>query len=299
MNTRMKTTRRRWRGLGAVLPAIVGAAIVLSAAAAQAGEAEGGWRWRQEPGKSVALVGPEGVLWQFNFASDLHLPYFHPLATVDGRSLTQNSPPDHAWHHALWFAWKFINGVNYWETDKKTGKSAGRTVWTGAQITTRTDHTARIEMALAYRPAGSTGKAVMTERRVMETGAPDAEGVYHVDWTATFTAGEKDVTLDRTPIPGEPGGKPWGGYAGLSVRLAKDLADRVATSSDGPVPLEGDKYRGKHAVVRHRRPADELLQPGGHLLQAPHAEGGRVDDAAVPRPGPPRPMGRRQAEEGA
>ena len=249
MNACMKTFRHRWLGLAAILVAVMGAAITLSAVAAQAGEAPGGWQWQREAGKSVTLVGPEGVLWQFNFAPTLHLPHFHPVATVDGRTLTWNSPPDHAWHHALWFAWKFVGGVNYWELDRKTGKSPGLTEWKAPRVTTRDDHSARIEMDLAYRPAGSDAGPVMTEQRVMEVSAPDAEGVYHVDWTSTFTAGEKDVVLDRTPLPGEPGGQGWGGYAGLSVRLAKDLADRVAVSTDGPVPLEGDKYRGKHTAM--------------------------------------------------
>jgi hypothetical protein len=208
-----------------------------------------GWQWRQEKGTSVALVGPEGVVWQFNFAPSLHLPHFHPVATVDGRTLTWDSPPDHAWHHALWFAWKFVNKVNYWELDRKTGKSPGVTAWQPPRITTGNDRSARIAMDLTYRPAAAEGDPVMTERRVMEVAAPNADGVYHIDWTSAFTAGEKDVRLDRTPIPGEPGGKDWGGYAGLSVRLAKGLTDRRAVSSDGPVELEGDKYRGKHTAM--------------------------------------------------
>jgi len=250
----------------AVTAAVPAADPPAAAAPAPAAEAPktalpDGWRWQEEPGKSVALVGPKGILWQFHFDPDQHLPYFDPVATVDGRSLTQNSPADHAWHHALWFAWKFINGVNYWETDKKTGKSDGRTAWTGARATTRPDRTARIEMDLAYHPAGAAGatgaasaagaaaEPVMTEKRIMDVSAPDAAGAYHIDWTATFTAGKADVTLDRTPLPGEPGGKGYGGYAGLSVRFAADMTDRAATSTDGPVTLQGTTYRGKHAAV--------------------------------------------------
>jgi hypothetical protein len=86
----------------------------------------------------------------------------------------------------------------------------------------------------------------MTEKRVVDMSAPDDQGTYHSDWTCTFTAGERDVILDRTPLEGEPGGKPWGGYAGLSVRFAKDLAERQVVTTKGPVKFAGQlRFRGK------------------------------------------------------
>jgi len=221
-------------------------ALAFSLCATAAWAADGPWQWREEAGKSVALVGPKGVLWQFNYAKGQPKPYFHPVATTDGRILTWNSPPDHAWHHALWFAWKFLGDLNYWEPSGKHG-AGGKTEWTNVRAETRDDGSARITMDVTYRPPDA--EPVLTEKRVMEVPAPDAAGVYRIDWTATFTAGKKPVHLDRTPLPGEPGGKGWGGYAGLSVRLAKDLADRQAVSSDGPVTLEGGKYRGKHTAM--------------------------------------------------
>jgi hypothetical protein len=249
MTRHANTPRRSARRLAVVLAAVLGVGIGLCPTVLSAAEGPAKLRLRMVPGKSVALMGPEGPVWQFNFGKDLHLPHFHPVATLDGRTLTWDSPPDHAWHHALWFAWKFVNRVNYWELDRQTGKSPGVTGWRPPRALPYADGSARIEMGLTYRPAGTEGDPIMTERRLLETSAPDAEGVYHIDWTSTFTAGERDVTLDRTPIPGEPGGKDWGGYAGLSVRLAKGLTERAAVSSDGPVELEGDKYRGKHTAM--------------------------------------------------
>ena len=43
------------------------------------------------------------------------------------------------------------------------------------------------------------------ETRVIEIGTPREDGCVVIDWDMTFTAAE-DVKLDRTPIPGEPGG---------------------------------------------------------------------------------------------
>jgi hypothetical protein len=206
------------------------------------------WQWKQEPGQSVALTRGETVVWQFRYASDQPKPFFHPLSLPDGPVLTWNRPPDHPWHHALWFSWKFLNGVNYWEPNRSTGQPDGRTQWSNARIATNPDHTATIEMDLTYRP--SDQPVVLTEKRVVEVSCPDASGRYHFDWSSTFTAGETDVEFSRTPLPGEPGGKAWGGYAGLSVRLAKELSERAAAKTDGPVDFgDGSTHRSRSTAM--------------------------------------------------
>ncbi len=60
----------------------------------------------------------------------------------------------------------------------------------------------------------------------------------------TFTAA-RDVLLDRTPLPDEPGGKVYGGYAGLSVRLTSALRERQAVGADGPVSFEHERHRSR------------------------------------------------------
>lgn len=208
----------------------------------------GPWRMEKTPGSSLALAGPAGPLWQFRYASGLDVPYFHPLRTTDGRLLTWDQPPDHLWHHGLWFSWKYINKVNYWEIDAKTGHPEGKTTWSNVRITTGQDLRARIDMDLAYRPAGAE-PPVLLEKRTIEVSPPDAAGVYALDWTCAFKAVSL-VFLDRTPLPGEIGGQTWGGYAGLSLRLAQALTDRQARTSDGLVESwSEDRYRGRHIAL--------------------------------------------------
>lgn len=197
-------------------------------------------RWEQTD-DSVALVGPSGVIWQFNHGDEAAKPFFHPLALTSGEVLTCQAPPDHPWHHGLWFCWKYINGINYWEENQATGRSDGLTRWTNVRIQTRHARSARIDMDLTYEDPD--GRTVLTERRTVRVSAPDANGQYHLDWTMTFRAGEEDVVLDRTPLPDEPGGRIWGGYAGLSVRLAKELEDRQVITVAGPVSFEDDRHR--------------------------------------------------------
>lgn len=197
-------------------------------------------RWNESE-SSVALVRGQNVIWQFNYDSNLDVPFFHPVSTDGGRVLTWDRPPDHAWHHGLWFSWKYINGVNYWEHDRQTGEPAGRTRTTDVRVEARDDHSARISLTLAYHPAGED-EVVLSERRRIDITAPNSQGEYHLDWTADFTAGKREVELDRTP----PKPQSWGGYAGLSVRFAKELSERQVTSDTGSVEFGlGDRHRSQ------------------------------------------------------
>jgi len=204
--------------------------VVLLAAAAVSAEPELAWK---ETPHSLALVRGEQVVWQFNYKKEDGKPYFHPVTIAGGDPVTDLRPADHFWHKAIWFSWKTINGVIYWEEDPKTGKSPGETEVVDVQATPRDDHSARFELALSYHPPGQP--AVLVERRMVEVSAPTADGAYHIDWLSTFTAGEADVVLDRTPIAGEPNGVSWGGYAGLSLRLVPALRQWQFSDSDGPV----------------------------------------------------------------
>jgi len=176
------------------------------------------YSWRHTD-SSLALLNHERIVWQLNFNKKEGKPCFHPVGLIDGTELTWLRPADHRWHRALWFSWKYINGLNYWEEDPKTGLSEGRTDVVDVKLAPGDDYSARIVMSVSYHPPDKP--AVLIESRFITVSAPDDSGQYHIDWLSGFTAGRKDVVLDRTPIPGEEGGKGYGGYAGLSVRMAK------------------------------------------------------------------------------
>ncbi len=194
--------------------------------------------------QSIALENADKIVWQFNYDSDKSKPYFHPIALPDGTVLTELDPADHPWHHALWFSWKFINGVNFWEESRKTGVSDGITDWSNVKTVTNKDKSAKITMDLAYHHKGQ--EPILSEKRNMVVSPPDEDGVYCIDWTSKFTAcSDVDVKLDRSPIPGEPGGTGWGGYAGLSVRLNGDGSEWEVITEKQPISFEKGTYRGK------------------------------------------------------
>jgi hypothetical protein len=197
---------------------------------------------------SLAWKVGDSTRWRFSFDPKAGKPYFHPVTVGNGPSLTNFKPEDHPWHYALWFSWKYINHVNYWEENRVSGQAAGATRWSTPVIDARPDGSARITMQLTYtRPTGETD---LTEARVLDVSAPAADGSYTIDWRMRFTAGKEGAVLDRTPMPGEPNGVINGGYAGLSARLAAAPATMTVMSTEGPVTdFRGDRARPNAAAV--------------------------------------------------
>jgi type 1 glutamine amidotransferase len=190
---------------------------------------------------SLVLMNNTEVIWQYNFNNRFGKPYFHPLMAKNS-AITCSSPPDHPWHLGLWFSWKFINGINYWEylNDFKTSdtgyRSEGITEIQKMTMDKNPDFSADIQMELLYHPAN--GDNVLTEKRDIRVSPPFDDGSYTIDFEFSFKPLADEVILDRTPIEGEPEGKSWGGYAGLSIRFNQDY-----TSPEIIAPTESENYR--------------------------------------------------------
>lgn len=191
----------------------------------------------------VALKVDDQILWQFNYAADQNVPCFHPI-TIGGQSLTWDQPADHPWHRGLWFCWKYINGVNFWEYDRATGKPSGQTKWSNVEIDTSDARRARIALNLTYADQHAD-QPWLTERRTLEISVSDDADRITIDWVSDFKA-ISDVTLDRTP----PKPNSYGGYAGLSIRFAEGISGQQATSEQGGLAFnQGGRYRGNAQAV--------------------------------------------------
>jgi HEAT repeat protein len=191
------------------------------------------YSWKQTDA-TLTLLNHDRVVWQWNYGANLAKPYFHPVALADGIVLTAPSPADHPWHRALWFSWKMLNGANYWEENPATGQAQGLSEVRAAKVAPNADGSARIELEMSYHPANAP--PVLTERRRIEVGVPDARGIYRIDWCGEFTAGEKDVVLE--------GGTAGGGYAGLSVRISQASSEWILLDSEGRRDVPTDSQPG-------------------------------------------------------
>ena len=177
-----------------------------------------------ETDTSVALRSGTQTLWQYNYNTKEGKPFFHPLK-IDETSITELSPSDHPWHLGLWFSWKYINGVNYWEyidTDKhEPWNYAGKTIINSVRVAKKSDFSCVINLELSYWENGSL--EVLRESRVIEVSKP-IDQLFHIDYTFQFKALSDVVELNRTPLVHEKNGQPHGGYAGLSLRFNNALS---------------------------------------------------------------------------
>ncbi|MDF1799507.1 MAG: PmoA family protein [Planctomycetota bacterium] len=206
--------------------------------------------WESPTPSSVACVDADGrLLFELRHGEGEDEPALHPLGLPGGPSLTVDRPSDHPWHHGLWFAWKFIDGVNYWEHGPE-GRPVGRTSWDPPLLGVGGDGTARALLRLTYAHTGASEadpRVRLIEQRALVVHPPGADGTWALDWRSSFEAAGRAVTLDRTPLLGEPGGKVFGGYGGLSLRLAQ-LEERTVTSEHGPVAFSTE-FRARPRAV--------------------------------------------------
>jgi hypothetical protein len=146
---------------------------------------------------------------------DAPRPYLHPVRTLAGAQLTVEAPADHPWHHALWFAIKFVNGENFWEQYGEFGTLRTR------KVTELPGDAVRATIDWV-RPDGA-GLA-LTETRTL-TPIPLGDDAYAIDWREELTP-VADTVFDRTPFT------TWGGYGGLTLRGAPDWHDTTLLLPD-------------------------------------------------------------------
>jgi predicted dehydrogenase len=206
---------------------------------------------------SLAWLAGGHTVWKLSFDPKTgNKPFFHPLSVAGGPALTWARPDDHPWHYGLWFSWKYINAVNYWEESRDTGLPDGVTRWRVASIDTQPDGRAKIRFDVTY--VHPSGRVDLTESRTLDISAPATDGSYIIDWHSTFTAGKEGALLDRTPMPGDPNGQVNGGYAGLGLRTAPDPLTIAFVSSDSPI-TQFDSNRARpnaHAVAANFKEGD-------------------------------------------
>lgn len=189
-----------------------------------------GLRWRELTDGVGEVLGPEGnPLARYSWLRANH-PYFDQIRPLEHHGvLTTHAPHDHRWHHGLWWSWKFVNDVLFWEDHPSYGGNRtglGRSMVTD-HVVEESDGSLVLTDALAWR-VDATGEDLLHEQRVVRIAADAGGRCWTMDWDQTWSA-DFSVRLDVTPWPEMT----WGGYAGLNYRPARSMATGEAILGDG------------------------------------------------------------------
>ncbi len=233
------------------------------------------YSWHKTDTSIALLKGPGVVIWQLNHTNPNNKPYFCPLTTTKGHNLVWSRPADHPWHYGLWFSWKFINNVNYWEEDRTSRLPEGKAVTENVSIDLSEDFSAIIKFQITYLDEDES--RILFENRELEISPPDRNGNYYIDWSFTFKSQSDSVILDRTP-PKIEGGPYYGGYAGLSYRASQSMTEHIF--------LDSENWVNKDELVGHGKKAQWMdltgtvdstgTRSGVAMFNHPRNDGGEV-----------------------
>jgi len=187
---------------------------------------------QHDTGSAVSLFAGDRLLCRYVYVSAVDAkespkPYFHPLNSLAGDTLTNFRPNDHPWHHGLAFTLTDVSGFNFWggPTCRPADGYQWRddhgvqqhTAWTKLEAA---GQTAVLAHTLDWRAAK---ERLFREERTLTITADFAAQSWILHWQAKLVN-----TSGRALALGNPhsaGGKAGSHYTGLAFRGARELLD--------------------------------------------------------------------------
>lgn len=189
-------------------------------------------RLQHEPDRAVSLFAGDRLLCRYVYAPETAAnespkPYFHPLNSLAGDTLTNFRPNDHPWHHALSLTLDNVSGANFW---------GGPTCERGDGYKWRDDHGSQNHVAWTKLAAtGSTAvlahslewqrlqEVFFREERSVEIAVDSSAQSWSLRWRSQLTnASGRTLSLGN---PHSHGGLAGSHYTGLQFRGARELLD--------------------------------------------------------------------------
>jgi len=189
-------------------------------------------RLAHDAGRAVTVFAGERVLCRYVYVSAVEhrespKPYFHPLNTLAGDTLTNFRPNDHPWHHGLTFTLTHVSGLNFW---------GGPTCRPEDGYQWRDDHGEQRHVAWTkLEAAGTTAtlahtlewrtptELIFREERAITIAVNFAAQSWSLHWRARLVnASGRELSLGN---PHSFGGKPGSHYTGLQFRGVRELLD--------------------------------------------------------------------------
>jgi hypothetical protein len=228
-------------------------------------------RLHDESGRAVSVFAGERLLCRYVYVpatahTESPRPYFHPLNSLAGDTLTNFRPNDHPWHHGLSFTLNNVSGLNFW---------GGPTCRPGEGYKLREDHGEQHHVAWTQLEANgpvatlahtlewrTPQELVFREERMIVITVDSGAKAWSLQWRGRLVnVSGRELSLGN---PHSFGGLPGSHYTGLQFRGARELLDDHLDPTIGIVAeggLEGEK--GVHGAnarwMEWRGQLDETL----------------------------------------
>lgn len=189
-------------------------------------------RLQHDLGRAVTLFAGDGLLCRYVYAPETAAnespkPYFHPVNSLDGDTLTNFRPNDHPWHHGLSLTIDNASGTNFW---------GGPTCERGDGYKWRDDHGSQNHLAWTRLESSSTtatlahalewrrlSEVFFREKRTLDIAVDRAARSWSLRWRSQLTnATNRTLSLGN---PHSHGGMAGSHYTGLQFRAARELLD--------------------------------------------------------------------------
>jgi hypothetical protein len=195
-------------------------------------------------GRHVEVRHRDRLLFRYVYASESAQvesprPYFHPLRTLAGDTVSIFRPHDHRWHHGLSMTSANLSGENFWGGPTYVDGQGYQQLPNNGRV----DHEAweGLEPALVERLAWITqgGDRWLEEVRTMEVAQVDEESGH---WTLRLGFDLRNVSGHPLEL-GSPttAGRPLAGYGGLFWRGPRSFRDGTILAAGG---LDGPDVMG-------------------------------------------------------
>ncbi len=180
----------------------------------------------------LVLIACDGrPLLQYRADGRSSKPYFDLVALPPtarrraGENVALPRPHDHVWHFGLFFCQRYVDDLNFWETELMApeGKPHGRCDVKG-DIATRVGGDGSVAFAHGLEWVTHAGETWVAEQREVRVNPPSGDG-YRIDWVLRLTAVGKDRVLRSAPPSNE--------YSGLSYRCLRSMDKGVLLDSEG------------------------------------------------------------------
>ena len=200
-------------------------------------------------------------------------PFFHPLRTLAGNTVTIHRPHDHLWHHGLAMTLTVVNDQNFWGGNTYVHEKG----YVALENTGRQTPAALPTISVGDQPSWSQpidwitfgGERWLAEQRTITLSVNEREGWYRLDFAmAIENVAGQPLTLGSPTTEGRPNA----GYMGLMWRGPRDFTGgrlMMADGRDGKDDLMGERSPWLAFIGNH----DEVTASSTLIF---------IDDASTP-----------------